>query len=803
MLKTVFAAALLLCAGGAFAQNFDSLLTLQRTADPQEKVYVHFDKAYYNPGETIWFKAYLFSGGEPSIASKNFYAELVDESGNVISQKTAPVYFAGATGSFDVDSAFKKSLVYFRGYTVSVLNGDSSFLYTKAIRILVPKATTAKPAASVSNIRFLPEGGDWVTGLPGNVAFAVTNEQGLPVAASGTVADNTGAKMAEFKTLHNGMGRFSLTPEEGKTYTATWKDETGKTYTTQLPTPKTEGIRLTVTEAEGGNKRFVLYRTQTAPENLKQLRLLGHMNQQLVMEARINLEGKFSAGGVLPVQELSTGILQLTILDAANKPVAERITFVNKHDYELDGDVFIGLKNLAARGLNQMEVTMSDTLPANLSLSVTDADLNTANPMEENIVSRFLLTGDLRGKIVNPYYYFFSNADSAAIHLDLVMLTHGWRRYNWDDVLAGRTPQPKLNESNYLSLSGQVTGLMPNSFTPDLQLTGILQTADSAKNLMVLPVDKKGNVFADGLVFYDNAKLFFSFNKKSLSFDKSMLLLNNGLRRGLTKAWPDTAARRLVTEPPAAVASANATAARKALRASQQLAQAKMMETVTVRTRAKTTKEKMEEKYVSGLFSGDGVSFDLVNDPLTGGYLDIFQYLQGRVAGLQITTGGGQPSLSWRGGTPALYLNEMQTDASMIQSTPVTDIAYVKILRPGSSIVSGGGGGVIAIYTRKGGDAQPDPNAKGLSFVQVSGYSPVKQFYSPDYATFSERDAYDDVRTTLYWNPSIYLDKNRRRLRLKFYNSDVTKRFKLVLEGFNVAGKLIHVEKEIGGTGAF
>ena len=53
------------------------------------------------------------------------------------------------------------------------------------------------------------------------------------------------------------------------------------------------------------------------------------------------------------------------------------------------------------------------------------------------------------------------------------------------------------------------------------------------------------------------------------------------------------------------------------------------------------------------------------------------------------------------------------------------------------------------------------------------------------------------MRSTLYWNPSIYLDKDRRRLRLQFYNNDITKRFRIVMEGINADGKLIHVEKEI------
>jgi hypothetical protein len=397
---------------------------------------------------------------------------------------------------------------------------------------------------------------------------------------------------------------------------------------------------------------------------------------------------------------------------------------------------------------------------------------------------------------VNPYYYFFSNNDSASIHLDLVMLTHGWRKYNWDDVLAGKTPPSRWKESNYLSLSGKIAGLQPGSFSPDLQLTGILQTADSAKNIISLPVDKNGKVFTEGLVFYDNAKLFFNFNKKSLSFDKSMLIVDNGLRKGYSKIAPDTTVKAGMTELSTATYANNLKINTRALQAGR-LLKSNVLENVTVTSKAKTAKDKMEEKYVSGLFAGDARSFDLINDPFAAGAMNIFQYLQGKVAGLQITSGAGTPSLSWRGGTPALYLNEMQTDANLLASTPVSDIAYVKVFRPGESVASGGGNGVIAIYTRKGGDAPPDPATRGLSYVQMTGYSAVKQFYSPDYATVSESHSADDVRRTLYWNPSIILDRNRKRLRIKFYNNDITNRFRLVLEGLNAYGKLIHIEKEI------
>jgi len=783
----------------AFSQKIDSLLEIQRKADPQEKIYVQFDKGYYNPGETIWFKAYLFTGSEISEVSKNFYAELLDEKGNVINQRTAPVFLASARGSFAIDSNFAKPFVYFRAYTVSMLNSDTSFFYSKAIRILSTKSSLTKTVVTQMppTLSFMPEGGDLIAGLPSELAFLATNEQGLPVAVSGSVADNTGAKLAEIKTLHDGMGRFMLTPEAGKTYTATWKTAEGKQYTTSLPAVKAQGLGLKIVEGEG-TKRFMIFRSGEVDDALKNLHIIAYMNQRLLFQANANLTAKTAASGNFPTKDLPSGILQITVFDAHYKPVAERITFVNNHDYEFDGDAFLAEKNFAHRGLNVVEISTSDTLPTNLSLSVVDADLNERNPMDDNIISHMLLTGDLRGKIINPYYYFFSNDDSAAVKLDLVMMTHGWRRYNWESVLAGRATPAKWKESNYLSLSGTVAGLPPGGYSPGLQLTGILQTADSAKNFVVLPVDRTGKVFTSGLVFYDQAKLFFNFNKKNLTFDKSMLLLDNGLRKGYVRAIPDSSVKTGLPELPPAIVAANNKANRMSLQASRLLANSKVMSTVTITAKAKTAKDRMEEKYVSGLFTGDAVNFDLVNDPLAGSYMDVFQFLQGRVAGLQINYGGGEPTLSWRGGTPSVYLNEMRADVDMIQATPVSDIAYIKVFRPGSSIVSGGGGGVIAIYTRKGGDAQPDPNSKGLSYISIAGYSPVKQFYSPNYATFSERDAYDDVRSTLYWNPAIFLNKSQKRIQLKFYNNDITKRFRLIMEGINTDGRMIHVEKVIG-----
>ncbi|HVX51039.1 MAG TPA: hypothetical protein VHB48_12820, partial [Chitinophagaceae bacterium] len=162
--------------------------------------------------------------------------------------------------------------------------------------------------------------------------------------------------------------------------------------------------------------------------------------------------------------------------------------------------------------------------------------------------------------------------------------------------------------------------------------------------------------------------------------------------------------------------------------------------------------------------------------------------------------GSGTPnvSLSWRGSTPDIYVDEVRTDANMVSSLNMHDIAYVKVLRPpffGSA--GGGAGGAIAIYTRKGGDVQNQSKGKGLPYKTVAGYTYRRQFYSPNYGTFDQENAKEDVRSTLYWNPMVVTSTENHILKFQFYNNDVTSGFRVIVEGVSKDGKLTRVVKVI------
>ncbi|HLZ86175.1 MAG TPA: hypothetical protein VKQ52_02995, partial [Puia sp.] len=721
-------------------QKLDSMLNVYANNYPQEKVYVQFDKNLYHEGETIWFKAYIFSGADPSLYSKNFYAELSDASGAILQRKVYPISESSTAGNFDLPRQVKGRHLHFRGYTTWMTNFDTAFYFEKDLRIFdrQDSVLTVAIVPRQTRLQFFPEGGDLVAGVEGMVAFKANDQFGLPVTVRGVIQDKSGKELLNFASEHDGMGRFPITPDKGDSLTAVWQDEKGIEHRTGLPAVRSLGV---VVRAIPGNQKvlFSVARSAEGGPDLKHLVIIAHMHQHLVYKAKINLEENFMSGGTIPTGQLPSGVLQLTVFTSEMMPVAERVIFVNNHDFLFNPDMAMQLKSVARRGKNSIVVSVPDTLRSNLSLSVTDATADGLFPGDDNIVSRLLLTGDLKGTVHNPYYYFAGTADSLTAQLDLVMMTHGWRRFKWESLARGQVPVIRNPEQDYLSMRVEVLGVDPYKIAKDESLNVIMSKKDSSTQMYSIPHISGTKFGVTGLVFYDTVKAYYMFNVNHALSNQAAVTFNTGLVNGARSVKPLSTAFEGWTAEDSAYLRRNRYIVQEEARVKPiDDAKSKTLATVTVKGHIKSDAEKLDERYASGLFSGgDAQTFDLVNDNLASAYPDIFTYLQGKVAGLQITPGngpGGTPSLTWRGGRPGLYLNEMQTDAQQLQSVPVTDIALVKVFRPGSGVGFGGGsGGTIAIYTKKGGDEKRnDPNIKGLDRAILIGYAMPKEFYVPN-----------------------------------------------------------------------
>lgn len=798
LLRTALLVPVVLVSSCLHAQHFDSLLLKLDAQYPQEKLHLQFDKSTYNPGETIWFKAYVFSGNALSGISKNLYSELIDEQGKILQRKVSPIISGGAAAAFDLPTEINAGVLFVRAYTRWMLNFDSSFLFVKAIPILNTKAAAKKATAIQENyLTFFPEGGDLVQGLQSRIAFKATDGSGIPFNVKGDILNSKGSKIISFSSIHDGMGVMPFTPEPGEQYKAIWKDHAGKTQQTNLPVAKKSGVVLETRKLPTGIA-FAVRRTEDAAKEISSVYIVAQMQQQLLYRAKASLQKNPIVSGMISLQNIPAGIVQITVFTEDEKPLAERIVFVNSPDYYFITDLNVPLKGVAKRGRNVIQIDVPDTIACNLSMSVTDAGTNPADPGEQDIFSQVLLTSDIKGYVHNPMYYFSSEADTVLQHLDLVMMTNGWRRFKWEDVLAGKFPSILHKPEDYLAVEGKVNGLTKSELTQK-ELTGILTMDNGSQQLMSIPVGTDGRFSIPGLLFYDTAKLYYQFNndKNKILSSKALVDIRNNFipKANPWKPVPEFVSR--ILKPDTAMLVKNRIMSERTITQIEDQRRVQTLASVEVTAKQKSPKEKMDEEYSSGLFrGGDGYTFITEGDPFANSAQTVLNYLQGKVAGLQISGSGSQMSMSWRGGTPSLYLNEMPGDLSLVQNTPMTDVAMIKVFRPPFMGGFGGGaGGAIAVYTKKGKAA--NDNIKGLDFARIPGYSPPKQFYSPDYSKLDEANNAGDFRTTLYWNPFVMTDANNRRIVYTFYNNDISKKLRIVIEGVNIDGKLTRIEKII------
>ncbi len=794
--QILFSLIILICCSTNIRAQFyiDSLVNILDIKYPQEKIYLHLDKAYYNAGETIWFKAYLTADNLPAAFSKTMYAELMDDQGNTLQRKLLPVLQSGAASHFELSDSLNTSRLFIRAYTGWMLNFDSTLLYLKPIQI-VPKTPVKKsPVVLTYNLQFFPEGGDLVNSISSKLAFKATDNYGTPFTVKGDIVDGKGKKITSFSAIHNGMGYCTLQPVAGEKYKAIWKDKQGVTRETVLPLVIKDGMVLSTTLSDN-QLTYTLKRPDTVSAAFTSFYVVAQMGQRLVYSARINLTKKTSISAPIETDSLPNGVLQLTIFNAADVPVAERIVFINHGNYSFITDLHSGEKSLGKRARNTLQIDVGDDLLCNLSISVTDAGLNPVTKNEESIYSQLLMSSDLKGTIYNPAYYFSGDTDSIRQHLDLVMMTNGWRRFKWDDLLAGNWPVINNMPENYLSIDGKILGLS-KGLLYQKALTGILKTKNGGTNIFSMPVSSKGEFLQDGLYFFDTAKLYYQLNNdkdKTLTTSASFSFKSSFVKTPL-QSLASLAVLNVAEKTDSAVILKSSTIARLQ-RDQVEFNKTRTLETVQLKSRTKSLKEKMDEEYTSGFFSGgDGYTFTTEDDPLAKSAMSVLAYLQGRVAGLQIST-TGEGGATWRGSATSFFLNEINSNVQSLQTINMNDVAMIKVFRPPFfGAMGGGSGGAIAVYTKKGASANSD--IKGLPFALINGYSVIKEFYSPDYEKNPEADV-KDYRTTLYWNPNLFFDKVTRRVIIPFFNSDNCKKIRVTIEGINEAGQLTREEKFI------
>lgn len=784
------------------AQSPDMILQQWDAKQPIQKTYLHTDRDNYTAGETSWFKAYTMSGFMPDTISTTLYVELLNDHSTLISRKVLPLLAARTTGQIELPDTLHTGNYLLRAYTANMLNTwpgeDSPFIFQRNIYIYSKKKSEALPEQEPPfyRVEFFPESGNFIAGQLNTVAFKVTTKNGMPADLSGIIKNDKGDSITSFSTQHDGMGMFDITPAAGTKYYASSRNIADPAVKYYLPDAGTNGIIFRIIPS--GSSKFFEIIQPPADSLFTAAYMIGQLQHQVVFRNNFPA-GKSSITGTLDVSHLSSGILQVTVFNKFNMPLAERLCFIDNGEYRLKGNIKTDTLNFTARGKNVFHLQLSDTVVGSFSVSVTDADYSLWDTRQHNIISSFLLSSDLRGYIHNPALYFAAPPDSTEAALDLLMMTNGWRRFKWTALLKSAPAPSRYKDPGYIQVSGKVNIQDTRKYLLSKPFLVFITSQDSTKVMRMGITDDKGYFHLDSLLFFGKANMLF----KDIRGKKSDLFNIELSADSITRSFPLPKPSRQYFDEARELAREKETKIGFDFDAVA-MAEGIMLDAVTVKAKKKSDIELLDEKYASGMFSGFSEhTINLVNTEEKIYQNNIFDYLMGRIPGLNISNDGPDYAIYYRQVASAssmglipmtLYLDEVPTDASFIAAIPANQVAMVKVYSNFAGATGNGAGGTLAIYTKKGADIYN--SLSGGDKIRYAGYSVIREFYSPDYQA-DPGGLKADNRVTLLWKPDIAVKGINPSIPVRFYNSDRTRRYKIVAEGITADGKLLMLEKII------
>lgn len=736
-----------------------------------EKVFLHTDRNFYLSGEIMWFKIYLTSlpDNKPSGMSKVVYAEVLDELNRPVLQSKIGMREGRGEGSFFLSTAFPSGVYKLRAYTGWMKNFDAAYFFEKEITVV--NASTPLPfntvdSSAIYDISFLPEGGRLVNGIPSVVAFKLTDNHGQSVDNfTGIIVDKKADTITTFSPYKFGMGRFSLTPAaDSGPYTAYITTSSGQHFAKELPLADAAGYTLQLQDA-GQKIRLVV---KASSLDTRYMYTLIHTRGVVKEANRLELRNGL-AEVVIEKERLGDGISHITLFDATRRAVCERLYFGSRPT-----PLPIQAKTEATQYEKRSKVTLTvkATDSTNLSLAVYRSDsLQIKDPFD--IYSYLWLSSDLKGRIESPDWYFTGNKDSTTYAMDNLMLTQGWRRFDWRNIRQNTKPDfDFLPEIEGHIVTGKITDAASGKPIPKslafLSFPGTqakFYTAEADKNGLLTFYTK--DVYGQGELVteadntmgapynieiqppYANAFTPSSLPPFYLSPQLGNALQNNSINAQVVRKFGSDRLKELIY--PAVVDTTRF--------------YGKADETYLLDNYTRfTTMEEVLREYILGVLVGvSGKNYRL------------------RVIDLLSNTIMRDNPLVLLDGVPVLKMNSIIAyDPLKVRKLDVVKGKYYY----GAAVFSG----IVDFTTYKGNMENYEMNPEAIVF-DYDGLQLRREFYSPQYDTQEEqRNTLADYRNLLYWNPEVVITKEGLT-EVSFYTSDLSGSYKGVLQGIAIDGK--------------
>jgi len=435
---------------------------------PQEKVYIHMDNTSYQLGDTIWFSAYTrrTDTGKPSDVSGVLYVELYGQEGYMIERKLIQMHEGHGQGFFALNNLIQYAGFYeLRAYTrwqlnwglfehkhLNVINGGPSFyskqqereyyrdyekLYSRVFPVYdkpdedggynhnmtlraMRRLYVPDPKKRELKVTLYPEGGNLVEGQLCRIAFEAAWDDGEWAEGHLFYANDSA------KIVNRGRGYFLFTPPKGMEQEVRFVTPGGQTAKAKLPKAEKTGVSVRMEQADSGWTAHLSNTEDLSADSLA----ISLMHEGRVIDIR-----DFSRLCTFPDTLLyEPGVYQMTVFDTQGHIFADRL-FFSRGQIELEPTLQIeGLQD-EYRPYEPVSLKLKTFEGKNkVSLTVRDDSRRDYLYDDSNILTEMLLSSEIRGFVPQPGWYFEADDPLHRTALDLLMMTQGWRRFDWRNM---------------------------------------------------------------------------------------------------------------------------------------------------------------------------------------------------------------------------------------------------------------------------------------------------------------------------------------------------------------------------------
>ncbi len=285
------------------------------------------------------------------------------------------------------------------------------------------------------DLKMFPEGGDLIAGYKNRVYIQANQPNGKPADLVGKLMSKKASQteaITDFRTEHEGRGRFEFTPEANREYFLSIVEPAGIKTIYPLPKAKSEGALIHSDKDIFKKDQPVSVQVGCTDKHC-QVTLAKREVQVASRNVNVDRKGRLSPVS-FDVPSDVDGVLTVTVWDKNGVPLAERLLF-REPSKPLNISITLGQKSYVPGDIAKLTIkaTDGDGKPISTVVGVTVSDDSVLEMVEKREQAPHLpvmvfLEPEVKD-LADAHVYLDPKNPKATLSTDLLLGTQGWRRF--------------------------------------------------------------------------------------------------------------------------------------------------------------------------------------------------------------------------------------------------------------------------------------------------------------------------------------------------------------------------------------